>query len=373
MQKKVISFAGVLILIAACASLASFGGDGARAAPGARLSPCDSGRSSQFDLESTIAFSSTRDDPNHVPVADAAEIYLMSPDGTNLRRLTHNDAGDGFANLSPDGKRIVFDSSRISGQTNISDLFLMNADGSDQTFLTRGSSATWSPDCKNIAFHASASGTGTPTRTDPGSATTDSDIFVANVDDLVAGVAQPTDLTNSPGKVDDDPDWSPDGKHIAYTAHDVGDDPPDVTPPFISNTAEIYIMNADGSGTPRPLTANTYEERSPAWSPDSARIVFSCRTDGGGTVFHICVKDADAAPNDLPQKLTASSFGDLTPTWSPDGTTILFHRVAPQPPRGIGPQLWVMNADGTDQRQLTSPPGLNLLAHWGVLRVHTGR
>jgi TolB protein len=295
----------------------------------------------------------------------------MSPDGTNLRRLTDNDAGDGFANLSPDGKKIVFDSTRISGQANITDLFLMNADGSDQTFLTRGSSATWSPDCKNIAFHASASGTGTPTRTDAGSATTDSDIFVANVDDLAEGVAQPTDLTDSPGKVDDDADWSPDGKHIVYTAHDVGDDPP--APPFTSNTAEIYIINADGSGTPRRLTENTYEERAPAWSPDSSRIVFSCRTDGGATVFHICVKDADAPAADPPQQLTASSFGDLTATWSPDGTHILFHRNVPGPPRGIGAQLWVMNADGTDQRQLTLPPGINLLAYWGVLRVHTGR
>src|SRR5215471_18010947 len=118
----------------------------------------------------------------------------MSPDGTNLHRLTDNQAGDGFALLSPDGKRIVFDSDRLSGQFNVSDLFLMNADGSDQTFLTRGSSATWSPDCTEIAYHASASGTGLPIRQNPGSATTDSDIFIANVDDLLAGES-PRNLT----------------------------------------------------------------------------------------------------------------------------------------------------------------------------------
>src|SRR5262249_46139911 len=126
MKRRVIALAGALILLGVCASLVSFGGDRAKAAPGSRPSPCDNGRSSQFDLESTIAFSSTRDDPTRVPVADAAEIYLMSPDGTNLRRLTDNDAGDGFANLSPDGKKIVFDSDRISGHANITDLFLMN-------------------------------------------------------------------------------------------------------------------------------------------------------------------------------------------------------------------------------------------------------
>ena len=68
---------------------------------------------------------------------------------------------------------------------NISDLFVMETDGSGQTLLTRGSSATWSPDGKEIAFHASASYyasggqvSGCPIRTDPGSATSDSDIFV---------------------------------------------------------------------------------------------------------------------------------------------------------------------------------------------------
>jgi Tol biopolymer transport system component len=106
------------------------------------LSLCNVGHTQNFQLESAIAFSSTRDNPTGVPVADAAEVYLMKPDGTNLRRLTDNQSGDGFAALSPDGKRIVFDSDRLSGQVNVSDLFLMNADGSEQTFLTRGSSAT---------------------------------------------------------------------------------------------------------------------------------------------------------------------------------------------------------------------------------------
>jgi TolB protein len=368
MSRRVICSVGVLILLAAAAgavsSVAAVGSP--KDASGEPLSQCNNGKPSGFELESTIAFSSTRDDPTGVPVADAAEIYLMNPDGTNPRRLTDNTAGDGFPNLSPDGKKIVFDSDRFSGHINNTDLFSMNADGSEQTFLTHGSSATWSPDCKTIAFHASASGTGTPTRTDPGSATTDSDIFVANVEDLAAGVAVPRNITNSPDKIDDDADWSPDGQSIVYTAHDVGDDPP--APPFISNTAEIYVISADGTGTPSRLTDNTYEERAPAWSPDGSAIVFSCRTGGGTTVFHICIKEVGAPATDPPQQLTSSPFGDLTPTWSPDGSQILFHRN--KPAAQGGPQLWVMNADGTGQTQLTFPPGINLLAHWGELRVH---
>src|SRR5439155_11363368 len=140
---------------------------------------------------STIAFTSGRDNPTGNPQL-AAEVYLMNEDGANPRRLTANTDGDAFATLSPDGKgRIIFDSNRNRGPLeplNTSDLFLMKHDGSDQTFLTRGSSATWSPDSQSIAFHRSASGAGLAIKPDPGAATTDSDIFVARVCDLVAHV-----------------------------------------------------------------------------------------------------------------------------------------------------------------------------------------
>lgn len=320
-----------------------------------------------FTLESTIAFSSTRD--------GNLEIYLIEPDGTNLRRLTENiGIGDAFATLSPDGKKIAFDSNRNrlpSEPVNTSDLFVMNTDGSEQTFVTRGSSPTWSPDSKDIAFHASASGTGLPLRTDPGAATSDSDIFVANVDDVLAGVAAPRNITNSGDKVDDDADWSPDGQRLAYTAHDVVDDPP--VPAFLSNTAEIYVVASDGSGQTR-LTTNGEEERSPAWSPDGTRIVYSCRVGGGNADFEICVMNADGS-NQV--QLTSNGFADLTATWSPEGNRIVFHRPLVIEGVSFGNQLFTMtpalNPDGSrpTATPVTSPPGVSLLANWGQLRVRS--
>src|SRR5215468_1238129 len=169
---------------------------------------------SEFTLESMIVFTSTRDNPVPNPLlTGTTEIYLMSPDGSNVRRLTDNTAADIFPALSPDGKKIVFNSNRNRAEGepfNTSDLLVMNTKGEEQMFLIRGSSATWSPDSKNIAFHASASGLGLPIKADLGAATSDSDIFVANVDDLLAGVAGPMNLTNNPDAIDDDPDWSPD-------------------------------------------------------------------------------------------------------------------------------------------------------------------
>ena len=351
MRRPTTSTLAALFLLAAVTALAP------SAAADAPAASC--AEASCFTLESTIAFSSTRD--------GNLEIYLIEPDGTNLRRLTENvGIGDAFATLSPDGKKIAFDSNRNrlpSEPVNTSDLFVMNTDGSEQTFVTRGSSLTWSPDGKDIAFHASASGTGLPLRTDPGAATSDSDIFVANVDDVLAGVAAPRNITNSENKVDDDADWSPDGQRLAYTAHNVGDDPP--VPPFLSNTAEIYVVAPDGSGRTR-LTSNGEEERSPAWSPDGTRIVYSCRVGGGNADFEICVMPATGeGPNGQDRlQLTDNALGDLTPTWSPDGLRIVFHR-----PVGGRAQLFVMNADGTEPMQRTDLSGTNLIANWGELRV----
>jgi len=347
-----------------------------------------------FQLQSTVAFSSTRDHVSEglTPPLLGAEVYLaevINPDTptptiTNLRRLTENVYGDAFANLSPDGTKIVFDSDRLTagavcdGVTyyNIDDLFLMDTDGGEQTLLTRGGSVTWSPDSKNIAFHASASyyassglGTGCPIRTDPGSATSDSDIFAANVDDLLAGGEQPTNITNSPDWVDDDPDWSPDGQKIIFTRHPITDDRQR------SNQAELYVMSPDGTGLLQ-LTDNTEEERAPAWAADGSRIVFMCRIGGGTADFEICVMNADGTGL---MQLTDNSVFDGTPTFSPDGRQLLFHRTVGGAGSG-SQQLFIMNsslnADGTlpTARQLTfgtptSGEGVNNLAHWGELRV----
>jgi Tol biopolymer transport system component len=137
---------------------------------------------------------------------------------------------------------------------------------------------------------------------------------------------------------------------IVFTSHDPTDNP------FNSTSAEIYAINADGTGAWRRLTNNVEEERAPDWSPDGTRIVFMCRR--GGSDFEICVMNADGS-NQV--QLTDNSVGDLTPSFSPDRQKIVFQTSLSQ--------LWLMNADGTDQMQLTSTAGFNVLANWGEVRV----
>lgn len=323
-------------------------------------------------LRSTIAFVSTRHDPTLDPSVAVqrallgAEIYLIDRDGANPRRLTENQYFDCFPALSPDGSRVVFDSNRLRTADepfNTSDLFVMNTDGTAQTSLVRGSSATWSPDSKRIAFHASASGTGKPILSPrPGAATTDSDIFVLNVDDFLKKGTPPKNITNNAAAVDDDPDWSPDGRRIAFTSHANTDNKGDDHP-----TAEIYVTDADGAGKPQRLTNNSEEERAPAWSPDGKRILFMCRkgppVEGRGIgSFELCVMNADGTG--LTRLTKTGRY--LAPHWSPDGRQIVLHRAV----GGSGRfQLFLINADGSGERQLTNLPGMNGFPNWGELRT----
>ena len=328
------------------------------------------------ELRSTIAFASNRDYPTGIPgtapmperIFNGAEIYLMDPATDpaeqHVRRLTNNVWSDLFPALSPDGTWIVFDSNRLraaADATNTWDLFLMHADGTDQTHLTRGSSASWSPDSRNITFYASASGVGRLIGPGGDAATIDSDIFVVNVVDLLAGVAQPINITNNPQTVDDDPDWSPDGQEIVFTSRLVTD----------TLSAKMYVMRVnsqgipiqDGRPNPQRLSNDSEDERAPAWSPDGTRIAYMCRN--GGRKFEICIMNADGT-NKI--ALTNNTFTNGTPSWSPDGTQIVFTRDL----GGLLVQLFLLTLkpDGMSatEQPIGSLQGSNGFANWRQVR-----
>jgi Tol biopolymer transport system component len=267
---------------------------------GSAASPFHNDAEAQCVPQEKIVF--TKADPANP--FETAEIYIMNPDGSEPIRLTYDHVTDSLPALSPDGKgKIVFDSNRTvvaSGEpvtsTN-SHLFLMNADGTSDTGLfptpltLLGSSATWSPDGKWIAFHRSRSGgTGTriPGRTEPGGPTRDSDIFVVNLDDLLGHGDAPTNITETvEGQSEDDADWSPNGDKIVFTSRNsaCGPRPPLTGAEAIAacqEAAEIWVMNADGTDR-QQLTDSTLrlEERSPDWSPDGSKILYLCRQRAG--------------------------------------------------------------------------------------------
>ena len=102
--------------------------------------------------------------------------------------------------------------------------------------------------------------------------------FVAG-DILVVNVADGTmvNLTNHLGGWS--PAWSPNGGKIAFASNRDG-------------LAELYVMNADGSGV-RRLTDHIGFSGRPAWSPDSSRIASGCELEIGNQ--DICTINADGS------------------------------------------------------------------------------
>jgi Tol biopolymer transport system component len=242
-----------------------------------------------------------------------SEIHVMNADGSNQTRLTKNSIEDKGPNWSPDGSKIVFSSGN--------DIYVMIADGSNQIKLTDSpggnSTPAWSPDGTKIAFSSGRDG--------------NYEIYVMDADG-----GNQTKLTDNPTD-DIGPQWSPDGSKIVFTS---GND----------IYVNIYVMNADGSNQTR-LTNNNKPNSSsePAWSPDGTKIAFTQRNTSFYAHYSaIFVIDADGSNQTrLTNNDNESDLPAWSPEWSPDGSKIAFTSY-----HDDNFEIYVMNADGSNPSRL---------------------
>ncbi|MFL5760752.1 MAG: hypothetical protein ACJ789_13575 [Thermomicrobiales bacterium] len=166
----------------------------------------------------------------------------------------------------------------------------------------------------------------------------DGDVDIVNADGT-----GPTRLTDDPAE-DFDPTWSPDGAMIAFRSTRDGND-------------EIYVMDADGANQ-RNLTHDPAGDWSPAWSPDGSTIAYATFAFGGsfqgGPYTDIATMKIDGTGR---QRLT-EAHGEY-PAWSPDGTKMVFTSG-----RAGSYDIWVMDADGDNQRNLTNNLAYESSATW---------
>jgi Tol biopolymer transport system component/TRAP-type C4-dicarboxylate transport system substrate-binding protein len=151
---------------------------------------------------------------------------------------------------------------------------------------------------------------------------------------------------------DNQPTVSSDGKRIAFVASPVAPD----------DGAQIYTMNVDGSDVIR-LTNNAGTDDLPIFSPDGKQIVFFSDRDGNVEIY---VMNADGSGQ---TNLTHNPALDEYPSWSPDGKQIIFDSTRDggagnREIRDSNGEIYVMNADGSGQTRLTHDGGHDGRALW---------
>ncbi len=270
------------------------------------------------------------------------DIYRMNADGTRPQNLTRHPTTYRFLSLSPDGRKVAFESYR-SGY----DVWVMNVDGTGPARLTNrdggrtegeNTQPQWSPDGTLVAFASNRAGR---TR---GTASGLSDVYVVNADG-----SNPRNLSR--------PLWDELGLDVRVVGWSPGRQVVFESSEFAGGALQyrVYLVNPDGTGLRTLFPGGV--DHSPAWSPDASRIAFISRRDGRDRLYVMNADGSGARP------LTAHAGQDRLPgasnegremvysPWSPDGTRIVFQRVADVYDWG---SLNVVNVDGTGLRRLTA-------------------
>ncbi|MGE5803918.1 MAG: S9 family peptidase, partial [Gemmatimonadota bacterium] len=273
--------------------------------------------------------------------------------------------------ISPDGLQIVYTRRWVNKIEDRWDagLWIMNADGSKNRFLVKGSNARWSPDGTRIAYFADGEPKGTQ-------------VFVRWMD-AEGAMSQVTRLSDSPANLS----WSPDGRSLAFTMLVKSETPWKISMPgapegakwtaaprvvdrlhyrrdrtgFIEQgTNQIFLVPAEG-GTPRQLTSGDFGTSELGaglnydWTPDGRTIVF----DG--------VREADAdyryresyiyavdVKSGAVRTVVGKKGGWSNPVVSPDGRTVAFTGSEAGTYSYRADEVWVVGIDGSGARALTT-------------------
>ncbi|HSE96638.1 MAG TPA: S9 family peptidase, partial [Blastocatellia bacterium] len=276
--------------------------------------------------------------------------------------------------ISPDGRRVIYvrQFAEIMTDKNYSNLWIINSDGTDNRALTTGNrsdtSPRWSPDGNRIIYVSDAEGT--------------PQIYMRWMD--TGQTARLTNLQYPPAGLA----WSPDGKHISFTAF-VADRAPHVTnlpsPPPGAKWAEpatvidklVYRFNGPGylkpgytqlfvvpseGGTPRQISSGNFQHGGAAfrssdavWTPDGKHLIMSANRRADyelepldTEVFEFAVADGSV------RALTNRRGPDNSPAISPDGKLIAYTGLDDKYQGYQVTRLYVMNRDGSGSRLISA-------------------
>lgn len=240
-----------------------------------------------------------------------SDVFLTNLDGTNVVNITDAAGDDAQPAWSPDGSRFAYTCLRQPdgsiGQPQR--ICIRNADGTGfvvlSNTLAQDASPSWSPDGTQIVFTTSA-GFGPPM------------LSIMNADGTGRFPIGAVNVAN--------PSFSPNGSTIVFGL----------------NNSSIWTLNRT---TQLQLQISSAADSRPRYSPDGSKIVFQSFRDSQAEIY---VMNADGSGQ---TRLTNNPAFDTAPAWSPDGTKILFTSLRDDP---MTPALYVMNADGSNQTRVTA-------------------
>ncbi len=270
--------------------------------------------------------------------------------------------------ISPDGSQVVYTHDWVDRMNDSweSSIRIVNSDGSRPRELIAGSSPRWSPTGDRIAFLA-PDGEG------------NTQIFVRWMD-AEGAVSQVTRLTESPSDIA----WSPDGTQLSFTMSVPAENPSsrhwqvslprpegaDWTPGpriieslvyrqdrvgFLDETFRHIFVVPAGGGTPRQLTRGDHNYGAPVWEPSGETLLFSGLIEDDALyrwqeseVYRLGVDSGDL------RQVTTRKGPDGAPAPSPDGRMIAYVGHDTTTFDYIESSLYVMNADGSNPRALTT-------------------
>lgn len=289
--------AAVVVIVSGSFLVRAFVGDGTL--PGSGLSGVTNGA-----ISFTIAKNPYSADARQIGIVAGVGEPIMAIEGVPDWRT---------GGWSPDGTQLVL--SRPDGGSPVeSDLWVMNADGSEARRLTSDPgydyAARFSPDGDQILFERT-NGDGGPA------------LMVIDADgrhvQQIAGADEEVIFGAA---------WSPDGSQVVTIGH----------PGEEGEVNWLAVMDADGSDR-RVLYEGPYNM--PEWSPDGRHILIASR----GRMLLIPLDGS--APVSLGDGLDRQGSSRIA--WSPDGSTILYTRPIDH---ALGEELWILYADGGETRMV---------------------